>query len=147
MLKVSSSTHRRLWLVRKGDRIVGGVLATMAARMLSLDYYGGDNEAGSLGVSSLLYWKALCEAQELGFERFSFGRTGLSTDGLREFKRRWGGVEEKLAYRKIILGTESGGMRKRLTERSSRESIRSLYRWMPSFLHRSCSHLFYRHWA
>ena len=143
------SEHRRLWLARKGDQIVAGLLATMAGEMLGLDYYGEEEDVRDLGVNALLYWNALCEAQEMGMDRFSLGRTGMSgaSDGLLEFKRRWGGVEEKLAYRELILGGRRAGTKVRATSGLSRKQMQYLLRRMPSVLHRCCSNLFYRHWA
>ena len=58
------------------------------------------NRRGTM-PNDLLIWTAIREAGEQGFTSFDFGRTELHSTGLREFKSRWGAVEEPLVYSSI----------------------------------------------
>jgi lipid II:glycine glycyltransferase (peptidoglycan interpeptide bridge formation enzyme) len=46
----------------------------------------------------LLTWHAIQSACMRGLERFDFGRSGLSNDGLCRYKRAWGACESALPY-------------------------------------------------
>jgi CelD/BcsL family acetyltransferase involved in cellulose biosynthesis len=48
--------------------------------------------------NNLLFWRAIAWGCEHNCHTFDWGRTDLQDEGLREFKRGWGAVEEPLAY-------------------------------------------------
>ena len=51
-----------------------------------------------LGGMSLLIWKAILEAKELGATCFDLGRSDNTNLGLIAFKNRWGGTKRSLPY-------------------------------------------------
>ncbi len=57
-----------------------------------------DASAWSLRPNHLLFWHAIRTACEQGYQWFDFGRTDADQEGLRNFKRSWGAIEEPLAY-------------------------------------------------
>lgn len=62
----------------------------------TLEYIGEAAEARGSGISQMLYWQAIQESIREGRKECSLGRTALNNEGLLDYKRRWGTVEEDL---------------------------------------------------
>ena len=61
--------------------------------------YGASEESFShLRGANLVMWHAIQWYARAGFERFDFGRTAKSNEGLRRFKLGWGAVEQPSRY-------------------------------------------------
>ena len=58
--------------------------------------YSGNADGAINGVNQLLYLETVRQACAAGAKFFSFGRTADSNEGLLNYKRRWGTLEEPL---------------------------------------------------
>jgi CelD/BcsL family acetyltransferase involved in cellulose biosynthesis len=103
--------------------------------------------AWPLRPNHLLFWHAIRAACEQGYRWFDFGRTDADQQGLRNFKRSWGTVEEPLIYG--ALGGEpgrtaaAGAVRRGMAERMLGPAIRH----GPPLLCRAAGELLYRYTA
>lgn len=102
-------------LVRKGDAIVGGMIAYhghgafVALNACSLRDYN------ALCVNHFLYWEALTLAIACGAKAFDFGRSVFGS-GTFDFKKQWGAAPVRLRYVDLGRGpvaapTESDGLK------------------------------------
>jgi CelD/BcsL family acetyltransferase involved in cellulose biosynthesis len=102
-----------------------------------------DADAWSLRPNHLLFWHAIRTACEQGHRWFDFGRTDIGQDGLRNFKRSWGALEEPLAYGALGGGPEpdpaKGGKAARI--------LGPVIRHGPLLLCRAAGETFYRYAA
>lgn len=90
----------RLFLARTDDgEIVNAQLVIDDGRTASALYVGTDYRRIGLGIVKLTDWHCLRWAAERGFERFDWGLTHVSQEGLRAFKRWLGGLEQVFEYR------------------------------------------------
>jgi hypothetical protein len=78
------------FVAEKDDAVVAGLLVFKFRGRVSAEYLCSDQKSHHLGVVQLLYWHAITEASQRGFEFFDFGRTDERNIGLMDFKRRWG---------------------------------------------------------
>jgi hypothetical protein len=70
--------------------------------------YLGKTDDAIRGIQQLLYWEAIKAAYGSGARVFSFGRTFPTNKGLLVHKRRWGTIEEELAYSRVPLQAKTG---------------------------------------
>lgn len=131
-----------LFHARKGEQILGSVLAFKWKDMFAVECTGTEPEARKLGVSQLLWWEAIRHACERGCTLFSFGRTHKSNRGLLEFKRRWGTQEEILA---TFVQPVPAAMVTDSADGTMTQILRRLTRIAPASVHRCLSAICYRH--
>jgi hypothetical protein len=90
----SSQTHWELFLVRKGQEYLAGLLTKRTGATGALGFLGvlgGDRNAAPKGAIPALYHVALQRFTTLGLGKCDFGCTRpFLRDGVLEFKRRWG---------------------------------------------------------
>jgi CelD/BcsL family acetyltransferase involved in cellulose biosynthesis len=92
----------------------GGDVASAGALFLqdrgTTIYKFGASEPGSWPSrpNHLIFWTAIQDACAHGDRRFDFGRTDLGNDGLRAFKRAWGGRERPLVYSTLAPRAAAG---------------------------------------
>lgn len=87
--------HAALYLAVHGGEPVGGALVLTFQNQWIVEYCGHfDNAPG--GTDQLVWWHTMECAKNSGAEFFSLGRTSLDNQGLLDYKRRWGTVEEDL---------------------------------------------------
>jgi lipid II:glycine glycyltransferase (peptidoglycan interpeptide bridge formation enzyme) len=67
-------------------------------------YAASREDSFNLRPNNLLFWEGIRWGCRNGFKVFDMGRTELENEGLRNFKSRWGAVEEPLYY-SIISST------------------------------------------
>ena len=95
----------------------GGNVASAGAVFLrdrgTTIYKFGASDPGSWPwrPNHLIFWTAIQDACAHGDRRFDFGRTDLGNDGLRAFKRAWGGRERPLVYSALVPGAAAGAER------------------------------------
>jgi len=58
--------------------------------------------------NELLLWRAIHDAREAGFTRFSFGQVAAGQDGLAQFKAKWGAKE--CSPHRYVYPPQSAGM-------------------------------------
>jgi CelD/BcsL family acetyltransferase involved in cellulose biosynthesis len=90
--------------------------------------------------NDLLFWHAIREACIEGLALLDFGRSDLVSEGLREFKRRWGADEEPLVY--SFLGTPP-----RASAAGTTGLLAPVLKHSPHFLTRGLGELLYRYAA
>jgi CelD/BcsL family acetyltransferase involved in cellulose biosynthesis len=102
-----------------------------------------DASAWSLRPNHLIMWHAIRTACEQGYRSFDFGRTDADQDGLRNFKRSWGAVEEPLVYGALCDPAE----RVPAAEGMPAQMFGSVIRHGPLLLCRATGEMLYRYTA
>jgi hypothetical protein len=86
--------YGELLFVKLADEYVGGFLLNTAGptpRMAFRGILDGRNEYIEKGISSAMYYFAICWAKEKGYKKLDFGHCRpFLEDGVLQFKRRWG---------------------------------------------------------
>jgi lipid II:glycine glycyltransferase (peptidoglycan interpeptide bridge formation enzyme) len=85
-----------LSLAKRDGRTLGALLALQFNGLYLVEWIGDTVEGRAIGVNQRLYWEAIQRARALRCHTFSFGRTDAVNHGLRDFKRRWGTIEEDI---------------------------------------------------
>ncbi len=62
------------------------------------EYIGTNETFRELGPNILLFWTAIQKARNQAYRFFEFGSTSVHNEGLLQFKRRWGTVEEDIHH-------------------------------------------------
>lgn len=89
-------------LVKRDDRVAGGVLS-FYFRDTVMPYYGGAySEFYRAGVNNLMYWELMKSAAARGYSHFDFGRSKKGT-GAYAFKHGWSMSERQLPYRFCLV--------------------------------------------
>lgn len=94
--------HLKIFLARHRGRSVAGLVA-LVFKDLWISEHSGNSDFAIKGVNQLLYWETIRRAHASGAKQFSLGRTAATNNGLLEYKRRWGTVEEDLTYFNGVL--------------------------------------------
>jgi hypothetical protein len=83
----------------QGRPIAGAIFLRWRGRVL---YKFGASSAANLDLraNNLVMWEAIQFYAAQGCGELDLGRTSLSQDGLRRFKRGWGAAESIIAYEK-----------------------------------------------
>jgi CelD/BcsL family acetyltransferase involved in cellulose biosynthesis len=85
-------------LVYKGSTPIAGAVFLSWNGTVTYKYGASDRSTWHLRPNNPLFAEAIRRACEEGNTQFDFGRSDLSADGLRRFKRGWGAVESPLTY-------------------------------------------------
>jgi hypothetical protein len=85
-----------LSLAEQDGRTLGALLALQFNGLYLVEWIGDTLEGRAIGVNQRLYWDAIQRARALACHTFSFGRTDAGNQGLRDFKQRWGTIEEDI---------------------------------------------------
>lgn len=124
-----------------GDECIAGGVFLHWQHTLTYKY-GASNEVGrNLRANNLLMWTAIRWGCENGYRVFDMGKTDIENTGLRQFKSRWGAVEEPLVY-SILSG------RLHLQTNGKLQGImQTVIRNSPSWVCRATGELLYRHYG
>jgi CelD/BcsL family acetyltransferase involved in cellulose biosynthesis len=104
-------------------------------------YGASDDRHWDARPNHLLFWEAIRWAMARGCRTFDFGRTDLADTGLRDFKSRWGTVEQELTYSLLADKPDRPGVG------GVPAPLRSAIRHGPRFVPRAIGELLYRHTA
>lgn len=106
-------------------------------------YGASDKNHQNLRANNLVMWEAIKWYAQNGLSRFCFGRTELENEGLLQFKRGWGGMEQNIEYNKYDLVNES------FIQCSSNTVgvFNKIFNIMPTSLLKITGELLYRHIA
>jgi hypothetical protein len=85
-------------LARHGDRPVAAAVFLHSADRAVYKFGASDAAAHEMRPNNLVMWQAICYYAKREFKSLHLGRTSLSNDGLRRFKRGFGAREHRLAY-------------------------------------------------
>lgn len=85
-------------LAEKDGEIIAGMVYLGWGRTLIAKYAASREDRFNLRPNNLLFWEGIRWGCQHGFAVFDMGRTEVENAGLRNFKSRWGAVEEPLYY-------------------------------------------------
>lgn len=85
-------------LVYSGSTPIAGAVFLAWNGTITYKYGASDPNYLHLRPNHLIFWDAIRWGCENGFHTFSFGRSDVSNQGLRDFKSGWGAHEEDLYY-------------------------------------------------
>jgi FemAB-related protein (PEP-CTERM system-associated) len=94
----AASDTLRLLLAEYEGNTIAGIILFASGTTLHYSYGASDEKYLKLAPNNLLFWHAITWGCEHGYKTFDLGRTARDNEGLMEFKRRWGAVEEPLPY-------------------------------------------------
>jgi CelD/BcsL family acetyltransferase involved in cellulose biosynthesis len=127
-------------IVRQHGDAVAGAVFLVGNGTIVYKYSASDARRRSDMPNDLLIWSAIKEACQGGLTRFDFGRSELAAVGLRQFKSRWGAVEEPLVYSMIGEADGTAGSR-------GNDMLGTVLRRAPVWVTRATGELLYRYAA
>ena len=89
--------HARLMLVRKGESVIGGLIALSFKNTVFVPWASCLKDYFSLCPNMLMYWETIRSSCAEGYRRFDFGRSTRDC-GTYKFKRQWGAKEQPLFW-------------------------------------------------
>jgi hypothetical protein len=126
-------------LAKKDDEYIAGMVYLGWGQTLIAKYAASREDRFNLRPNNLLFWEGIHWGCQNGFRVFDMGRTEVENGGLRNFKSRWGAVEEPLYY-----STISSKPLKQSSNRLER-ILHSVIQRSPLWVCRLSGELFYRH--
>jgi len=88
----------QLLLAEYQGAVIAGMILLASGSSIRYAYGASDEQYLNLAPNNLLMWTAIKLGCEQGYQTFDMGRTSRDNEGLMEFKRRWGAIEEPLPY-------------------------------------------------
>ncbi len=88
------------------QRPIAGAVFLKLARHAIYKFSASDERFQDLRGSNIVIWKAMCKLIDAGVTELNFGKTSLSNEGLRRFKRSWGSEEYVLHYQRYSFAHE-----------------------------------------
>jgi FemAB-related protein (PEP-CTERM system-associated) len=88
----------QLLLAEHEGNIIAGMILRASGDSIHYAYGASDERFLNLAPNNLLMWEAIALGCRQGYATFDFGRTARDNEGLMEFKRRWGAIQEPLIY-------------------------------------------------
>jgi CelD/BcsL family acetyltransferase involved in cellulose biosynthesis len=129
----------KIRVASKDDLPVASILTLVHKKSMVYKYGSSDARFHRLGGVAFLFWKAIQEAKEKGYEEFELGRSDSDNLGLISFKERWGTVSTHLTYWTYPQRRAFGLSGRRMT------MLRRLVPLAPTFALRMAGRLFYGH--
>jgi CelD/BcsL family acetyltransferase involved in cellulose biosynthesis len=128
-------------LAHKDDEIIAGMVYLGWGRTLIAKYAASREDRFNLRPNNLLFWEGIRWGCQNGFAVFDMGRTEIENAGLRNFKSRWGAMEEPLYY--SVLSSKPIQASKGTLDRV----MHSVIQHSPLWFCRLSGELLYRHVA
>ena len=131
----------KIRVATKNDLPVASILTLTHKKSMVYKYGCSDERFHKFGGMALLFWNAIQEAKDKGFEEFEMGRSDSDNLGLISFKEHWGAVGTQLNYWKYPSwpATNSSTWQKVI--------LRRLVPLLPDFAMKTAGKLLYRHIA
>lgn len=85
-------------LASRNGTPICGILTLTHKKTMVYKYGCSDPKQHKLGGMALLFWKAIQDAKNRGFEELDMGRTDCDEPGLATFKEHWGAERSLLTY-------------------------------------------------
>lgn len=130
-------------LVRLHRRPVAAAVFFHGPDSVVMKFAASDLRFQHLRINNLALWTAMKHYARAGYQTMDFGRTALTNDGLRSFKRRWGASERLISYHRFDL-RENAFVLSRAQPAPTQEL---LFKVLPVSVSRIAGVLFYRHMA
>lgn len=94
----AASGQVRLLLTEYHGKCIAAAILLLAGGIVRPNYVATDQRYLELNATRVMEWEAIKWACESGFDVWDFGRTARDNEGLRQYKRAWGSIEEDLVY-------------------------------------------------
>jgi CelD/BcsL family acetyltransferase involved in cellulose biosynthesis len=133
--------HGYLLLAYAGTEPVAGAVFLAGARTMTYKYGASTPAYWRLRPNHLLFWTAMQSACQEGYRWFDFGRSNLSSHGLRAFKAGWAAQEQPLVYTSLTERAPKTGSGRALS------IAQAVMRRSPTWVCRASGELFYRYAA
>jgi Acetyltransferase (GNAT) domain len=132
-------TDLKIRVASKDGLPVASILTLSHKKTMVYKYGCSDAAFNNLGGTALLFWKAIQEAEEGGFENLEMGRSDSDNRGLIAFKEHWGASAKSINYWTYPNRPErhSAGWQRTLVER--------LVPVAPDLVIKTVGRLLYRH--
>ena len=127
-------------LATKNKKVIAGAVFFSFRSEVIFKYGASDRKYQNLRANNLVMWKAMKWCLNNGFNNLCFGRTETENQGLLQYKRGWGGNEERLFYYKFDL--RKGCF---VEGQTGFRSSYTIFKILPSPLLRFMGNLLYRH--
>ena len=88
----------QLLLAEYEGEVIAGMILLASGTTVRYAYGASDERYLNLAPNNLLMWEAITWGCLHGFQTLDLGRTATDNEGLMEFKRRWGAIQEPLPY-------------------------------------------------
>lgn len=124
----------------KNGEPIASILTLSHSGTLVYKYGCSDERYHSLGSVPFLFWDAIREARENGFQEFDLGRSDLANPGLITFKTRLGAKASTLEYVRFSAAHSAPAVEDRRMHMAKR-----LFSCMPDGLLTTAGKLLYRH--
>jgi CelD/BcsL family acetyltransferase involved in cellulose biosynthesis len=126
-------------LAYRGEERLAGLVCLHWQQSLMCKYAASREETLELRPNNLLFWTAISWGGEHGCTVLDMGRSDLENTGLREFKSRWGAVEQPLVYSAIAAPVPE--------KRDGRmmQTLNTVIHHSPVWMSRLTGELLYRH--
>jgi lipid II:glycine glycyltransferase (peptidoglycan interpeptide bridge formation enzyme) len=122
------------------ERAIAGAVYFHFGEKAIYKYGASDRIYQHLRPNNLIMWEAIKCCKQNGCKHLSFGRTEPDHEGLLQFKRGWGTIEEAMHYYRYDL------IKNEFVKKSSRiKSFNSFFRNIPLPLLKFSGRLLYRH--
>lgn len=92
--------------MHEGRAIAGAVFLKFGAQAI-YKFSASDERRQELRGANLVIWHSLRKLIEEGVRELNFGKTSLSNDGLRRFKRGWGAEESLIHYARYCFAPQT----------------------------------------
>jgi GNAT acetyltransferase-like protein len=123
-------------------RPVAAAIFFHSGREALYKFGASDVRAQSLRPNNLLMWRAIEHLATSGFYKLRFGRTDLTDEGLRRFKRSWGSVEYPIRYFRYERLTRPSGHR---VSRRGYGLCTRVFKKLPLVVNRAVGKIVYPH--
>lgn len=128
-------------LAYAGGTPAAGAVFLAGNETVTYKYGASDHRLLGLRPNHLVFWDAIRWSCENGYRRFDFGRTDFENHGLREFKSRWGALEEPLRYSTVA------GAAPTLAQGRTVRALGSVIRRSPTWVCRGLGEALYKYAA
>lgn len=88
----------QLLLAKYQGTVIAGIILLASRTTVRYAYGASDERYLNMAPNNLLIWTAIKWSCEQGYHTLNLGRTACDNEGLMEYKRRWGAIEEPLPY-------------------------------------------------
>ena len=105
--EIISAGYGFVVIAKAAKRPVAAAVFFHSGRQALYKFGASDTRAQSFRGNNLVMWRAIEHLASLEFHSLHLGRTDLSDEGLRRFKRSWGTSEHMLEYRRFQDDTAS----------------------------------------
>jgi hypothetical protein len=97
-LIASFGNELKIRVASKDGVAVASILTLSHKKAMVYKYGCGDAAFNNLGGTALLFWKAIQEAKDKGFDELEMGRSDVDNLGLIAFKEHWGATGTPISY-------------------------------------------------